>query len=130
MNGNDNLFTVIEFIYEIGYDYGCYLNDNPKNENELCISKNQFDELKDRACNKIKELNETGRLVKDNNLVAYLTYWHVWGYEEEVVNVFDSNFESDDNFIEFLDHLRNYSISGGMHRRKNCFLIKLKNIMI
>lgn len=121
LNGNDNLFTVIEFIYEIGYDYGCYLNDNPKNENELCISKNQFVELKDMACNKIKELNETGRLVKDNNLVAYLTYWHVWGYEEEVVNVFDSNFESDDNFIEFLDHLRNYSISGGMHRRKIAF---------
>ncbi len=121
VNDKDNLFTVIEFIYKIGYDYGCYVNDNPKNENEICISKDQFFELKDIACVKIKELNENGRLVKDNNLVAYLTYWHVWGYEEEVVNVFDSNFESDDDFIEFLDHLRNYSISGGMHRRKIAF---------
>ena len=121
LNDDDNLFTVIEFIYEIGYDYGCYVNDNPKNEIEICISKDQFFELKDIACVKIKELNESGRLVKDNNLVAYLTYLHVWGYEEEVVNVFDSNFESDDDFIEFLDHLRNYSISGGMHRRKIAF---------
>ena len=121
MNDDDNLFTVIELIYEIGYDYGCYVNDNPKNEIEICISKDQFFELKDIACVKIKELNESGRLVKDNNLVAYLTYLHVWGYEEEVVNVFDSNFESDDDFIEFLDHLRNYSISGGMHRRKIAF---------
>lgn len=121
LNDDDNLFTVIELIYEIGYDYGCYVNDNPKNEIEICISKDQFFELKDIACVKIKELNESGRLVKDNNLVAYLTYLHVWGYEEEVVNVFDSNFESDDDFIEFLDHLRNYSISGGMHRRKIAF---------
>ena len=121
LNDDDNLFTVIELIYEIGYDYGCYVNDNPKNEIEICISKDQFFELKDIACVKIKELNESGRLVKDNNLVAYLTYLHVWGYEEEVVNVFDSNFESDDDFIEFLDHLRNYSIPGGMHRRKIAF---------
>lgn len=58
VNDKDNLFTVIEFIYKIGYDYGCYVNDNPKNENEICISKDQFFELKDIACVKIKELNE------------------------------------------------------------------------
>ena len=117
LNDNDNLFTVIELVYEIGYDYGCYLNDNPKNENEICITKDQFIELKDMACNKIKELNETGRLVKDKNLAIYLTYWHIWGYEEEVGSVFDSNFENDDDFIEFLDHFRSNSLSGGMHRR-------------
>lgn len=121
LNDDSNLFTVIELVYKIGYDYGCYFNENPKNENEICIPKNQFIELKDIACNKIKELNEMGKLVKDKNLAAYLTYWHVWGYWKEVVNVFDSNFENDDNFIEFLDHFRSNSISGGMHRRKIAF---------
>ncbi len=117
----EKLFTVIEFVYKIGYDYEFYVNENPKNENEICISKDQYLELKDIVCNKIKELNETGRLVKDNNLATYLTYWHNWGHENDVINVFDSNFENNDDFIEFLYHFRRNCISGGVHRREIAF---------
>ena len=109
LSNNYKLFTVIRFIYTIGYEYGFYISDKSKNENEMFISEDKFWKLKDMACQKIKILGEEGLLIKDKHLNSYLTYWRIWESKKEVYEFIDKTIQTNENLIIFLDNFRESS---------------------
>lgn len=101
LSDKENVFTAIEYTYDVGY----YLLNREKTE-DITISKEHYDELKEMACNKIKEMNENNKLIDNKNLHEYLIYWYFWGHEEEVYDVFDSNINNIGNLMCLLYNFR------------------------
>ena len=69
LDNSKGLFTIIEFIYGIGYDYGEY-SSKYKSEKDLCITKNEFKILERKVHRKINEI-EPEKLI-DNNYLSIL----------------------------------------------------------
>lgn len=107
LNQNKNLFTVIEFIYGIGLDYGLYEEKNIISNTNHYINLDSYRILENKAQEKIIELKNNGELAKNNYLSIFLKYWSAISEDEsEVINYVETITKDNHDLIVFLYKFR------------------------
>ncbi len=106
LNNSGGIFTMLEFIYGIGFDYGVFSSKKSESNKQLCITLEQFEILQKEVYEKIKKLQSDGQLKENNYLSILLKYWADISDENEVKVFVNTITQDDSDLIKFLHKFR------------------------
>ena len=130
LNQPQNLFTVIEYIYSIGFGYGEYIEEDMESK-KLCITKEQFKILENKTNIKIKEMEKTGKLEDNDYLSIILKYWEEIGNKDEVMNFVKKITADNHGLIKFIDKFKRiYAFSSSESKEYDFDFKKLRRYFV